>query len=45
MADGLYNLAWRSLQEASAHEFDERVLEALKVGQVCCCCSLCVYAG
>ncbi|KAF6037490.1 TMEM232 [Bugula neritina] len=34
MADGLYNLAWRSLQEASAHEFDERVLEALKVGQV-----------
>lgn len=34
MADGLYNAAWRSLIEANAHERDERVLEALKVGQV-----------
>ena len=34
MADGLYNTAWRSLLEANVHERDERVLEALKVGQV-----------
>ncbi|XP_067942182.1 transmembrane protein 232-like [Watersipora subatra] len=34
MADGLYNAAWRALVEANSHESDERVLEALKVGQV-----------
>lgn len=34
MADGLYNIAWRSLLEANSFERDERVLEALKVGQV-----------
>lgn len=34
MCDGLYNIAWRSLLEANSFESDERVLEALKVGQV-----------
>lgn len=35
MADGLYNIAWKFLLDANSYEQDERVLEALKVGQVC----------
>ena len=34
MSDGMYNIAWRALLEANSYEYDERVLEALKVGQV-----------
>lgn len=35
MHDGLYNVAWQCLLDANSYEQDERVLEALKVGQVC----------
>ena len=34
MASGLYNISWTALHEANAYEQDDRVLEALKVGQV-----------